>query len=59
MKRKVMFAVKTEILEEMFNSSEWSVRMMRAKTTEEVAEVVLAFCREKGFRVKEIDLPAH
>jgi len=51
-----MFAVKTSILRELCASDEWKARLCRAENVSEVGEVVKAFCRVRGYRVKEIAL---
>ena len=56
MKRITMFAVKREVLDALLADPEWEVRLTRAKNTEEIAQVVAAFCEATGRKVKEMDL---
>ena len=51
-----MFGVRTEIMEEMFSNPKWSKRLDKAKTVDEIAEIVAEFCRSKGYKIVKINL---
>ena len=52
-----MFAVKTEILKELFSDAKWASKLNNAKSVEEIAEILTRFCKAKGFSVTTVCLP--
>lgn len=53
----MMFAVRREIMEAMFKDSEWGDRLDRAQNTEDIADVVAAYCRSRNMKVVEATTP--
>lgn len=51
-----MFGVRTEIIREMFSNPKWSKRLDKAKTVDDVAEIVAEFCRSKGYKIVKINV---
>jgi len=51
-----MFGVPTEIIREMFSNPKWSKKLDKAKTVDEIAEIVAEFCRSKGYKIVKINL---
>jgi len=51
-----MFGVRTEIIREMFSNPKWSKRLDKAKTVDEIAEIVAEFCRSKGYKIVKINV---
>lgn len=56
MNRKIVFTgVRKEILDELLKDKTWSSRLARAKTQEEITDVIEAFCKERGYTIREVD----
>ena len=51
-----MFGVRTEIMKEMFSNPKWSKRLDKAKTVDEIAEIIAEFCRSKGYKIVKINV---
>ena len=51
-----MYSVRGKILREIQADPWWSKELEAAKTTEQKMEVVEAYCLEKGYRVKHVEL---
>ena len=51
-----MFGVRTEIMKEMFSNPKWSKKLDKAKTVDDVAEIIAEFCRSKGYKIIKINL---
>lgn len=49
-----VFAVKTEILRELLEDVEWNKKLIEAETFSEATEVLVAYCKLKKYRVKEV-----
>jgi len=49
-----LFAVKTQVLRELFADAEWKGRIDEAKTGEDVYLVIEAFVEARGWKVEEI-----
>ena len=50
------FAVRRKIIEGIQADPWWSKEYEAARTTEQIMEVVEAYCREKGYKVKQVEL---
>ena len=46
-----MFAVKSKVLDELVSDPVWSERLENAETMKEVEKVMVAFCKERGYKV--------
>lgn len=51
-----MFAIRGEILKEIISDPWWKKELEVAKTTDQKIEVLVAYCREKGYRVNYVEL---
>jgi len=51
-----MFGVRTEIMKEMFSNPKWSKKLDKAKTVDEIAEIIADFCRSKGYEIVKIKM---
>lgn len=49
-----MFAVKSEVLRELLKDQVWTRKLESAKSMCEVERVLREFCRENGWKVKEL-----
>jgi len=56
MKQMVMFYVRREVLSALFSDPKWSKRVDRIKTLEEAQNVIAEFCRERGYRVAQVQI---
>jgi len=50
------FAVRRKIIEEIYADPWWSKELEAARTTEQIMEVLEAYCRKKGIKVKHVEL---
>jgi hypothetical protein len=51
-----VFGVHGEILKALRKDLEWRAKLEKAKSVEELREVINAFVRSKGYEVKNIDV---
>ncbi|MEM3798389.1 MAG: hypothetical protein QXY74_08180 [Candidatus Bathyarchaeia archaeon] len=49
-----MFNVSCVILEELLADTKWRSKLEAAKTWDEAVKVVEAFCKVKGYKVKQL-----
>jgi hypothetical protein len=49
-----MFAVRREVLEELLRDPKWSRRLEKAETLREVAQILIKFAEENGYRIKAV-----
>lgn len=57
MKReRFMVVARRELLRGLLSDPEWSQRMERARTMEEVSDVLNAYVRAKGLKTVDVDL---
>lgn len=51
-----MFAARTKVLKALASDPLWSKKLEAAKTREQFFEVVEAYCREKGLKIKHVEV---
>jgi hypothetical protein len=49
-----MFAVKTSVLKKLLADAEWSAKLERAQTTEEMQRVIERYCHQHKLKVKHL-----
>jgi len=52
--RKMMFAVRAEVLRELMRDGEWRKILETAETAEDLEWVVTEYCLAKGYKVKQL-----
>ena len=50
-----MIALKREVVEALLKDEEWSKKLENAKTFHEALDILIKFCKIKGFKVKIVE----
>jgi len=48
---EITFLVRTEIMKKILSDPKWSKKLDKAKTVDDVAEIIADFCRAKGYKI--------